>query len=212
MADDPKRLVEAGYDRIAEQYLASKRPLDAPIEALLEALVAGLPPTAAVLDLGCGAGLPVTRWLSERAAVTGVDVSAAQLALAARHVPGARLIKADMTAVTFPASSFDAVIALCSIIHVPRAEQGALVRRIHEWLRPGGRFLATWAVHGWEGQEDDWEGWGAPMWWSHYDQATSLALLERAGFAIERAERLTGADETWLWVLARKVSDLRQSP
>ncbi len=209
MADDPRRLVEAGYDRIAEQYLATKRPLAAPIEALLEELVAGLPPTATALDLGCGAGIPVTRWLTARATVTGVDMSAAQLALAARHVPGARLIKADMTAITFPPSSLDAVIALYSIIHVPRAEQGVLVGRIHDWLRPGGRFLATWAVHGWEGQEADWEGWGAPMWWSHHDQATSLALLERAGFAIERAERLTEADETWLWALARKVPDLR---
>ena len=100
MADDPSRLVKGGLRPIAEQYLATKRPLSAPVEALFEALVAGLPPTATVLDLGCGAGVPVTRWLAERAAVTGVDVSAAQLALAARHVPGARLIEADMTTVT----------------------------------------------------------------------------------------------------------------
>lgn len=204
MTDDPKRLVEAGYDRIAARYLASKGALDATIEALLEELVTGLSATATALDLGCGAGVPVTRWLAERLAVTGVDLSAAQLALAARHVPGARWIKADMTAVSFPTSGFEAVVALYSIIHVPRAEQGRLVGRIHAWLRPGGRFLATWAVHGWEGQEADWEGWGAPMWWSHHDQATSLALLEQAGFAIERAERRTEADETWLWVLARK--------
>jgi SAM-dependent methyltransferase len=210
MADDPKRLVEAGYDVMAEQYLASKQPLAAPVEALLEALVAGLPPTATVLDLGCGAGVPVTRWLAERAAVTGVDVSAAQLALATRSVPGTRLIKADMTAVDFPTASFDAVIALWSIIHVPREEHGALVGRIRDWLRPGGRFLATWSLHGWEGREEDWEGWGAPMWWSIHDAATNLALLERAGFAIERAERLTGgADETWLWALARKEGESR---
>jgi cyclopropane fatty-acyl-phospholipid synthase-like methyltransferase len=209
MADDPKRMVESGYDVMAEQYLTSKQPLAAPVEELLEGLVAGLPPTATVLDLGCGAGVPVTRWLAERAAITGVDLSAAQLALAARRVPGVRLIKADMTAVAFPPASFDAVSALWSIIHVPRAEQSALVERIHDWLRPGGRFLATWAVHDWEGWEADWEGWGAPMWWSTHDAATSLALLERAGFAIERAERLTGADETWLWVLARKEAESR---
>ncbi len=206
MTNDTTRLVEAGYDRMAGQYLASKGPLAATTEALLEELVAGLPPTAAVLDLGCGAGVPVTRWLAERVAVTGVDLSAAQLALAARHVPGARLIKADMTTVTFPPSSFDGVVAFYSIIHVPRQEQGRLVGRIHDWLRPGGRFLATWAIGAWEGQEDDWEGWGAPMWWSHHDAATNLALLEQAGLAIERAERRADGGETWLWVLARRPS------
>jgi SAM-dependent methyltransferase len=191
---------------MAGQYLASKRALDPATETWLAELLIDYPRPAAVLDLGCGGGVPVTRWLAERAAVTGVDVSAAQLALAARHVSGARFIKADMTAVGFLPSGFDAVVALSSIIHVPRAEHGPLVGRIHGWLRPGGRFLATWAIRGWEGWEADWEGWGAPMWWSHHDQATNLALLAGAGFAIEWAERRTGAGEAWLWALARKPS------
>jgi 2-polyprenyl-3-methyl-5-hydroxy-6-metoxy-1,4-benzoquinol methylase len=33
-----------------------------------------------VLDLGCGAGVPATRWLADRSfTVTGMDVSARQL-------------------------------------------------------------------------------------------------------------------------------------
>jgi hypothetical protein len=72
----------------------------------------------------------------------------------------------------------------------------------------GGSFLATWALGEWEGEEGDWEGWGAPMRWSHHDGETSLELLRGAGFAIEHAEARTtrGArgDESWLWVLARK--------
>jgi hypothetical protein len=113
-----------------------------------------------------------------------------------------------MARVDFPVSHFDVVVALYSIIHVPRAEQPGLIGRIHGWLRPGGRFLATWAIGAWEGQEADWEGWGAPMWWSHHDAATSLALLRQAGFTIDRAEQRSG-HETWLWVLARKLPDPR---
>lgn len=112
-----------------------------------------------------------------------------------------------MTAVAFAPASIDAVVALWSIIHVPRAEQGALVRRIHDWLRPGGRFLATWAIHAWEGQEADWEGWGAPMWWSHHDEATNQALLVQAGFVIERSERCASGGETWRWILARRPAE-----
>jgi SAM-dependent methyltransferase len=204
LVTDQRRIVEAGYDQMAEQYLATKDAADPVLLGALERFAGLVPAGAPVLDLGCGAGVPVTRWLAERFAVTGVDVSARQLELARQHVPGGTFIKSDMTALDFPPETFAGVTAFYSIIHVPRAEQPALVARIHRWLRPGGAFLATWAVHDWEGAEADWEGWGAPMWWSHYDQAGNLALLQAAGFALPWAEVLSSGGETWLWVLATK--------
>jgi cyclopropane fatty-acyl-phospholipid synthase-like methyltransferase len=210
---EPHRLtVEAGYDRMAEQYLATKDPEDPLALAALEDLATVVPPGAAVLDLGCGAGVPVTRWLAGRGfAVTGVDVSARQLELARSKVPDSIFIKADMTGLAFDPETFDAVVAFHSIIHVPRNEHPALLARIHRWLKPGGVFLATMTVTDYEGQDDDWEGWGAPMVWSHYDQDTNVAMLREAGFDLQYAEprtsRGTGDDsETWLWVLARKSS------
>jgi SAM-dependent methyltransferase len=203
-----KRVVEAGYDRVAERYLSSKDAEDPATLAALEELARELPPGAAVLDLGCGAGVPVTRWLAQRFAVTGVDLSAKQLEMARRLVPAARLLKADMTDISLAPETFDAVVALHSIIHVPRAEHSALLGNIHRWLKPDGGFLATWALGEWEGEEGDWEGWGAPMRWSHHDGETSLGLLRGAGFAIESAEarptRGARGEESWLWVLARK--------
>ncbi len=203
---EPKQVVERGYDQIAEEYLASKEALDQQIEALLCGLTAGLGPGGRVLDLGCGAGVPVTQWLAERFRVTGVDLSAAQLALAREHLPGAALIRGDMGTIAFAPGSFDAVMSCYAIIHLPREEHPALLASIARWLRPGGRFLATWAMGEWEGHEDDWLGWGAPMWWSHYDEATNLRLLREAGFAIEHVERRVGA-ERWLWALCRVTSD-----
>ncbi len=203
-----KRVVETGYDRVAERYLGSKDAEDPTTLAALEELARELPPEATVLDLGCGAGVPVTRWLAQRFAVTGVDFSARQLELARRHVPAARFLRADMSDLVFAPETFDAVVAFHSIIHVPRAEHPALLGKIYRWLKPGGGFLATLAVGEWEGEEDDWEGWGAPMRWSHHDGETSLGLLRSAGFAIESAEARTTrgprGDESWLWVLARK--------
>ena len=193
---------------MAERYLASKDPEDPTTLAALEQLARGLPSGAAVLDLGCGAGVPVTRWLARRFVVTGVDVSSRQLELARRHVPQANLIKADMTDLSFEPESFDAVVAFHSIIHVPRAKHPALVEKIQRWLKPGGAFFASWALGAWEGEEEDWESWGAPMRWSHHDGETNLTLLRDASLAVESAEARTtsGArgDESWLWVLARK--------
>jgi 2-polyprenyl-3-methyl-5-hydroxy-6-metoxy-1,4-benzoquinol methylase len=212
VSEPHRRTVEAGYDRMAEQYLATKDPEDPLALAALEDLAPVVPPGAAVLDLGCGAGVPVTRWLAGRGfAVTGVDVSARQLELARSNVPDGTFIKADMTGLAFDPETFDAVVAFHSIIHVPRNEHPALLARIHRWLKPEGVFLATMTVTDYEGQDDNWEGWGAPMVWSHYDQDTNVAMLREAGFDLQYAEprtsRGTGDDsETWLWVLARKSS------
>jgi cyclopropane fatty-acyl-phospholipid synthase-like methyltransferase len=207
-----RRTVESGYDQMAEQYLATKDPEDPLALEALEDLASLLPSEAAVLDLGCGAGVPVTRWLANRGfAVTGVDVSAKQLELARTNVPEGTFLKADMTEVVFAPESFEAVVAFHSIIQVPRTEHPTLLESIHLWLEPGGALLATMTVADYEGRDEDWEGWGAPMVWSHYDRNANVAMLREAGFEMRYAEPRTGGGtgdetETWLWVLARKRS------
>jgi 2-polyprenyl-3-methyl-5-hydroxy-6-metoxy-1,4-benzoquinol methylase len=197
---------------MAEEYLTTKDPEDPLALGALEDLALLLPSEAAVLDLGCGAGVPVARWLADRGfAVTGVDVSAKQLELARTNVPEGTFLKADMTEVVFAPESFDAVVAFHSIIHVPRTEHPTLLRSVHRWLEPGGALLATMTVVDYEGRDEDWEGWGAPMVWSHYDKNANVAMLRDAGFEIRYAEPRTGGGtgdetETWLWVLASKKS------
>ncbi len=210
MTDPHRNLVETGYDRVAERYLATKDPEDPLTLSALEEVARDLPPGAAVLDLGCGAGVPATRWLAERGFdVSGVDLSERQLGLARGLVPGATFLKADMTELDFGPGTFDAVVAFHSIIHVPREEHPALLGKIQRWLKGGGLFLATLTLTDFVGEDGDWEGWGAPMRWSHYDADTNVAMLRRSGFDVVYAEPRTGgstgkAEETWLWVLARK--------
>lgn len=209
MNKEHKRLVERGYDRVAESYLATKDPQDPLALSALEELARDLPPDAAVLDLGCGAGIPAARWLAGRGfVVTGVDVSERQLELARELVPLANFVKADMTELEVEPETFDAVVAFHSIIHVPRDEHQALLGKIHTWLRPGGLFLATLAIAEADDEDPDWEGWGAPMRWSHHDAETNRKMLGDAGFEIVYAEPRTGVWhtewETWLWTLARR--------
>jgi SAM-dependent methyltransferase len=138
-----------------------------------------------------------------------VDVSARQLELARTNVPEGTFFKADMTEVVFWPETFAAVVAFHSIIHVPREEHPALLAKVQHWLRPGGLFLATLTLTDFVGEDGDWEGWGAPMRWSHYDAETNVAMLRRAGLNVVYAEPRAGggtgkAGETWLWALARK--------
>jgi SAM-dependent methyltransferase len=209
MSDDPKRTVADGYDLIAQRYLdwsglnpSSQRT------RYLERLLALLPDGAELLELGCGAGIPVARALAERCRVTGVDISAAQIALARQHVPGATFIQADMAELDFPPALFDAVVGFYSLIHLPRAEHAALLGRIASWLRPGGLLLATMGAGDAPGSvEPDWLG--APMFWSHFDADTNRALVRQAGLDLlddsVMADDEHGQPVPFLWIVARKA-------
>jgi len=78
-----KEVVGTGYDTIAQQYVRD-RSLDARRLSLLQDLADRLPEGARVLDAGCGAGVPITRWLSERFQVTGEAICSFYAVI---HVP-----------------------------------------------------------------------------------------------------------------------------
>jgi len=204
---DPKRIVADGYDSMAERYLAwsDLRPSPTRLRYLALALEL-IPPGSDVLDLGCGAGVPMTAALAEGRSVTGVDFSATQLAMARRNVPGATFLEVDMTTVTFEPASFDAVVAFYSLTHVPRDEQAELLGRIRDWLRPGGIFLASMGADDEPGDvERDWLG--VDMYFSHFGAKANRRLVEKAGLVVERSELAVEPedrhDARFLWVVAR---------
>ena len=209
---DPKRIVEDGYDRIAEGHAEwANRTRTEERARYAEFLLDALPAGAAVLELGCGAGSVTTCQLAARFRLTGVDLSARSVALARRHVPDAEFIHADMTRVEFSRASFEAVAAFYSIIHVPRAEHAALLAKVASWLRPGGLLVAALGAEDTEaGFEADWLG--APMYWSAYDAQTNRGLVEAAGLVVERAA-VEVADEdgraiAFLWIVARRPGEV----
>lgn len=206
--DDPKAIVARGYDAIAERYLAWAMGVRvAERGGYLQIVNNSLPDGAAVLELGCGAGIPITQRLAERFIVTGVDLSARQIELARRNVPTATFLHGDMTDVDFAPASFDGVCAFYAITHVPRAEHAAMLGKIATWLRPYGLFVASFSHYGSVGEiEADWLG--APMYFSGYDAETNRRLVTDAGLTIEIAQAETndefGKPATFFWIVARK--------
>jgi SAM-dependent methyltransferase len=211
LAPDEWRAVEivgAGYDRMAARYAASLRPGGAR-ERYLDRLLSLLSDASEVLELGCGAGEPVTRRLAERHRVTAVDISTEQLRLAAESAPGARFLQASMLDVAFESSTFDAVAAFYAITHVPRQHHADLLGRIAGWLRPGGVLLISMGASDDPGTvEEDWLG--VPMYFSHFDAVTNQGLVQRAGFELVEAEVVEEIwpDETterFLWVIGKRL-------
>jgi SAM-dependent methyltransferase len=146
---EEKRLVETSYDLIAAAYLATKEGYDPDTYAPLEQLITRLPGGAAVLDLGCGAGVPVSRRLAQQFAVTGVDISEDCIAIAEKLtqlcgmagdklLPNVQLICCSADAVPLPDESFTVAWSQCSF-----PSDLSWLREIRRLLVPGGRVAFT---------------------------------------------------------------------
>jgi SAM-dependent methyltransferase len=183
-AGDERDLVRRGYDALSYHY-RSDDAAEGRYAPWLADLRARLSAGGSVLDLGCGCGVPVARSLAAAGyQVTGVDISDVQIERARHLVPAGTFIRADATAIGFPPASFDAIICLYALIHMPLADQPRLLHEAATWLRPGGWLLAVTGHRAWTGTQDNWLGGPAPMWWSHADAATYRSWLEQAGLEV----------------------------
>lgn len=212
---DPKEIVRAGYDAIADRYAEWAASFESPVARWLAKFVERVPEGARVLELGCGGDNPSTRELVSRYDYLGVDLSGAQIERARRASPGARFEVGDATRLELEPASFDGVVSLFMLGHVPRAEQGPLLARIAGWLRQGGWLLATLGTAEAEDEvDDDWLG--APMFFASFDEEANRRLLERAGLELVDA-RVVPFEEPghglvrFMWVLALK-SHSRHEP
>lgn len=202
-------VVAAGYDAAADRFAAWQRGITGSSRLeRVERLVAELPRSPDVLELGVGAGVRSSRLIAERGRLTGVDVSAEQLARARRRLPGARLLQADLLELELPEASFDAVVSLYVLNNLPYGELGPLLERVARWLRPGGRFLASLPAtenRGWQG-----EWLGVDMVFAGHDAEENERLVAEAGLELVDSSLETIAEPvygegTWHWVLARRA-------
>jgi ubiquinone/menaquinone biosynthesis C-methylase UbiE len=199
VAANKEEIVRKGYNRRAEEYHASRHAYDNSKE--LKEFVSLLPKNARVLDVGCGAGVPVAEFLVESGFdVTGVDFSENMLRLARKNVPKARFIRKDMTKLDFENDSFEGLTAFYSIIHVPREKHFSLLQSFHRILKPEGIMLICMGPDEWEATD----GYhGVQMFWSHYSPEKSLKLAKDAGFQTIFDKILVRGGEKHYWILAR---------
>jgi len=177
-----RNAVRRAWDAVADDYARNRRA-DGEDAALIDDLLAALPPDARVLDVGCGDGKRTLANLVGVEAV-GLDFSRRQLELARGTVPDARLVQADMTAIPLRADSVDGITAYHAVFHVPRDQHPAVYREFARVLRPGGLVLTTVGTGRSESTRRNWMGSGKPMFWSTPGREATRAQLEAAGFEV----------------------------
>jgi cyclopropane fatty-acyl-phospholipid synthase-like methyltransferase len=202
--------MQNSYNLIAEHWHANKRAEDY-IENVLryvDRILEGLPAGAKVLDLGCGTGEPVAKYVVERGfRVTGVDESKQMLKFARQTVPEAELIHADMVSVEL-VDTFDAAVAWDSMFHVERKHHAAIYRKLATSLRADARLLLS--VGGSAPAEDDSvegftsEMYGQMFYYSGFAPEVTRKLIKESGFEIELWEVDDPSSRGHIAVIARK--------
>ncbi|KAM7195411.1 27-O-demethylrifamycin SV methyltransferase, partial [Rhypophila sp. PSN 637] len=239
-----KSRLKESYDAIAARYndwttqhsSLREKYLDKLLGFLLPSVTAPSQPGQVyrVLELGCGAGIPVTERLvsfdfaSEKEGasfhIVANDLSSTQVELGQQRLGGSLIewIQGDMTKLSFPDESLDAVIGMYSIIHLPREEQAVMIRRIARWLkRPsssdyrsgGGIMLLNFGDEASDGEViDKWlgedKGW---MYWSAWGTEKTMDIVREKENGLEvLVEEVVsekedgGVDVMFLWVIARR--------
>jgi SAM-dependent methyltransferase len=179
----------------------AQRGRDLHEKAWLERFASRVPRTDRVLDLGCGSGEPIARWLIEAGfAVTGVDSSPALIAMCRTRFKEQDWLAADMRELELP-QHFGGLIAWHSLFHLSPDDQRAMFPRFAALLRRGGVLMFT---SGPEAGEAIGKWQGEALYHASLAAEEYEALLKGNGFCvIEHRLRDPDCGESTLW-LARK--------
>ena len=180
-----KELVAQSYNKIAEAYTNEVKTDDnADRLRQIEYISSRVRKEGHILDLGCGAGIPVSaKFVAAGHQVLGIDISGKQIELAKSNVPEATFKCCDIMECSFDEFTFDAVVAFFSIFHLPKEQHPALFQKIAKWLCKGGVFVFCMGMH--EGDHTDDDFFGANMYWSQWSDDTTVLILKAAGLVVE---------------------------
>jgi SAM-dependent methyltransferase len=130
-----------GWEAVAHRFVAARSLIGSDV---LRSWARGLPEGATVLDLGCGAGVPVTQVLSSNGCrVFGVDASPTLVAAYRQQFPSLPVACEAVETSDFFGRRFDAAVAVGLMFLLPEAVQRNLIARVAAVLSSGGRFLFT---------------------------------------------------------------------
>lgn len=217
MADDQKasdyiKLVKEGYNEIATTY-ESTIDKSIPNLAIFKKFVSLIKNQKRILDLGCGSGSKVSWYFFENSFdYIGVDISEEQLALAKKSFPkfADHFIEDEMLEFCKSQNdnTFDGLLALFSIFHLPLTQQLELFKELTRILTDGAPFLLSTSNSDDEGIEENWLGGTKPMYWSNKPTDWYETTLTELGYTIREREKRTSyfydEEETIWFVLFQK--------
>jgi len=141
-AERARRAIPDLYERHAHAYDRDRgRALQE--RAWLDRFLAHVSAGGTVLDVGCGMGEPIARYLLERGVgVVGIDVAPSMIELCRTRFPDSEWLVADMRTLEL-GRRFDGLVAWDSFFHLGADDQRVTLERLAAHARPGAPLLFT---------------------------------------------------------------------
>jgi 2-polyprenyl-3-methyl-5-hydroxy-6-metoxy-1,4-benzoquinol methylase len=169
------------YERHAEEFDRDRGKGSFFERRWLDRFTAGLSPGAAVLDVGCGTGEPIARYLYEGGfELTGIDSSQSMIRPCRRRLPDAEWHVLDMRQMVLD-RRFDGIIAWDSFFHLSSQDQRPMFARFAAHARPGAMLMFT---SGTTGGETIGSYCGEPLYHASLDAEEYRRLLGENGFPV----------------------------
>jgi 2-polyprenyl-3-methyl-5-hydroxy-6-metoxy-1,4-benzoquinol methylase len=131
-----------GYEAIAEAFTRARRLSIGP--SIVRKWAKQLQPGAAILDIGCGFGVPISEaLLQEGFVVFGVDASETLVAKFRERFSNVAVECSSIEESQFFNRSFDAIVAWGLMFLLPADTQRSLIGKVARTLRSNGQFLFT---------------------------------------------------------------------
>lgn len=108
---------------------------------VLKKIYKKIPKGSKVLDVGCGAGLPVSKFLAKRFDVLGIDITDKMIGLAKKNVPNAKFKKMNMINLKFKPETFDLICSFFSLFHVKKTKIPEILKNFYKFLKKEGYLV-----------------------------------------------------------------------
>ena len=147
----------------------------------LDRFIGLLEQPATVLDIGCGTGEPIARYLTQNGcSVVGVDSSPSMIEIFRGRFPSDECVVTDMRTLQL-GRRCDGILAWDSFFHLSMDDQRAMFPRFAAHARPGAPLMFTGGPR--EGEAIG-SYCGEPLYHASLDPAEYERLLRSNGFAV----------------------------
>ncbi len=170
-----------------------------------------MPPTADVLDLGCGPGIEIKQLRIRGFHVHGLDISERILAVARRLNPDTPFTRGDMRKLPFVDGTFNGVVARASLYHIDKKDVPGVLAEVRRVLAPPGVFHVA-VMKKRAGQRDGFvteNKYGIPdtQFIAYWTVRELKGYLADAGFTVTHCKetKVAGGLTTWIKIIATRT-------